>query len=521
MVTKSWTTIFLITVIILCLQANNATAFSSAPKDDPALPDHPALFDQVEEFRLDNGMLFLLLPRHDVPTFSGFIIVKVGNVDNPEGSTGLAHLFEHMAFKGTDYIGSLDVVKETAVRDSMVVVGNELSALVRIASAADSTRITQLRGEITRLQERENELIIPMEFARVLEKYTYNFNAYTSQDFTAYHSTLPTNNLEVWMLMESERLQNPVFREFYSELGVVKDERLMRSDDSPEGMAWEVLKSSAFSKHPYRYPTIGYEEDLDTLNPSQLTAFWRQYYAPANMVAALVGDFELAEAKPMIQEYFGDIPSGPVPSGPGVIEPEQEAMRRDSHFQGDERQLLMAFSGFAPNDPRVPAARMLGSILTRNKTSRLTRRLDIEEGVARSVYARAMGGYKRYRGLFTITVNLMNDATNKQVEDMVWQELDKLQTEPVSQEKLDEIRASYRKRFFYGLQRNNDIAETLAETQASAGDWRRVYQKYNDYDLVTVEDITKLAQELFARDKATVVYLEPEVADQDLEGVQP
>ncbi|MCK9995196.1 MAG: insulinase family protein [Candidatus Krumholzibacteria bacterium] len=517
--------IMALTGLLFCLQAAVVLASSSSP-DENAVPSpaHPTLFDQVEEFRLDNGMLFLLLPRHDVPMISGSIVVKVGNVDNPAGATGLAHMFEHMAFKGTDYIGTRDAVGEKAVGDSITVAGVELSDLLRDGAPADSVRIAELRSELGRLGKRESEFVIPMEFPRVYGGYTYDFNAYTSQDFTVYQATLPANNLEVWMLMESERLQNPVFREFYAELEVVKEERHQNTDDNPEGMARELLKSLAFGEHPYRYPTIGYMEDLETLNPGQIDDFWREYYVPGNMVAALIGDFDLDEAETMIKNYFGDIPSRPTPAGPGTPELEQKEQKRGTHRQGAERRLLMAFPGFAPNDPRRPAADLLSSMLSRGKTSRLDRRLDLEEGVARAIYTSSTGGYRRYPGLFTITVDLMADATNQMVEDLIWQELEKLQTEPIKQEKLDEIRASYRKGFIFQLQKNSDLVEILAMTQASQGDWRRAYRRFNDHDRVTVEEITSLAHELFVRDKASVVYLEPEVPElpiDETEGDRP
>ena len=507
---RSWWMIA-ITTLLLPVAAVAGSRAPDAPPDPP--PDHPRLFDQVESFRLDNGMLFLLLSRRDVPMISGTIVVKVGNVDNPPGATGLAHMFEHMAFKGTDRIGTRDAAAERAVLDSISVAGDELTRLLRGDAEADSLAVARLRGGIAALEERAAAHVIPMEFPRVYDGYTYDFNAYTNHDFTVYVATLPANNLEVWMLMESERLQNPVFREFYAELAVVKEERRQVLEDSPEAMARELLKSQAFSTHPYRYPVIGYMDDLETLSPAQSVSFWRDYYAPDNMVAALVGDFDIDEAKAMIEDYFGDLSTRPTKGGPTVVEPAQTGTRRGVHRQGEERRLLMAFPGFGPGDPRRYAADLLSSVLTRDKTSRLVRRLDLEEGVARNVSSSSTGGYQRYAGLFTITVDLLENADNAGVEALVWEELDRLQAEPVTQDKLDEIRASYRKGFVFQLQTNGDLASLLARTQASHGDWRRVYGRFEDYDRVTVAEVTALAGDLFRREKLSVVHLEPDVPD--------
>jgi len=501
----------LLPIYMIPLLAAASLASSPAPPDPVPPPlEHPALFDRVEEYRLDNGMLFLLLPRHDVPMIAGSIVVKVGNVDNPPGASGLAHMFEHMAFKGTDRIGTSDAVAEAAVNDTLLQVGDALTAELRKGAEADSSRVAALRAEVEGLEDRAGEYVVPMAWPQTYDRFTYDFNAYTNQDFTVYEDVLPSNNLEVWMLMESERLQHPVFREFYTELEVVKEERRKRTDDSPEGMARERLQALAFVEHPYHAPTIGYMADLEALAPSLLTDFWRLYYTPNNMVAALVGDFEPAAAKRLIADYFGDFPAQPAPPGIDILEPPQTAQRRDLHRQGEERRLLMAFPGFAPDDPRRAAAGLLASVLSRDKTSRLDRRLDFTEEVARSIWVSSSGGFRRYAGLFTITVDLMEGASNEQAEALVWEELDRLQTEPPSVAKLDEIRASYRKGFVFQLQKNAKLADMLATNQASHGDWRHVYDRFAAYERVTVDELTTLARDLFRRECATVVYLEPE-----------
>ncbi len=482
-----------------------------------AAPAPPDLFERVEEYRLDNGMLFLLLPRHDVPMVAGAIVVGVGNVDNPPGASGLAHMFEHMAFKGTDHIGTRDAAAEAAVADTLLGAGDALTAEL-CRAAPDSSRIAVLRDEVTALEKRATVHVVPMEWPQTYDRFTYDFNAWTSQDFTVYTALLPANHLEVWMLMESERLQHPVFREFYSELEVVKEERRQRTDDSPEGMARERLESLAFAVHPYSAPTIGHMADLEILAPSMLADFWCRYYVPNNMTAALVGDFDPAAAKRLIDEYFGDLPAGPVPPGIDVVEPPQTEQRRGLHRQGEERRLLMAFPGFAPDDPRRPSATLLASVLTRNRTSRLVRRLDLAEGAARRVRASSTGGFSRYAGLFTITVDLMEDVSNERAEALVWEELDRLQAEPPTSDKLDEIRASYRKGFVFDLQKNAELASMLATYQASRGEWRYVHERFAAWDRVTVEEVVALARELFRRERATVVYLEPQAADDAADG---
>ncbi len=478
----------------------------------PPLAEGPPLFARVEEFRLDNGMLWLLLPRQDVPSIAARILVKVGNVDNPPGDSGLAHMFEHMAFKGTDAMGAIDAAAEAAVLDTIGATGDKLRDAMK-AAAPDTALIETLQAKLAELESRAAAYAEPMALFQLYDRFAYDYNARTGQDFTVYEALVPANALEAWMLIESERLQHTVFREFYAELGVVKDERRMRRDDSPEGMAWELMQTLAYGDHPYHNPTIGWEEDLSALSPNLARAFYATYYVPGNMVAALVGDFDPVQARQLIVDYFGDLAPGPSPPGiPMQVEPPVR-QQRDVHRQGDERELLMAFPGLPADSPQLPAAQMLAELLARDRTSRLTRRLDIEAGIARDVSAYPDAGFKRAPGLFVIGVEIMPDRSNEEAEALIWEELQRLQEQPVAPAKLLEISSAERKIFVSGLQRNAFLADRLIRMQAGCGDWREIYRRVAAYAAVTPEAVRSLAQSLFVPERATIVYLEPESAE--------
>jgi len=470
----------------------------------------PEVFDKVVEYRLDNGMLFLLLPRSGTPSVSGRILFRVGNVDNPRGQSGLAHMFEHMAFKGTDRIGTTDFEAEMAVQDSVDLVGSERAQEISKRQRADAERIASLTADLDRLMEKQSAYIVPMEFPQLYDKYTLDFNAFTTEDFTIYYTDLPANDLEVWMLMESERIQHPVFREFYPELEVVKEERRSSVDDNPYRKARELQQSLAFTAHPYRSPTIGYMSDLETLTEEEAEAFYATYYVPNNAIAALVGDFDLAQAEQWIQDYFGDIPAGPPPPEIGTVDPPQQGMRRAIHRQGTDPGLYVSFPGFPPGTREARIAELLASVLSRDETSRLDRRLSSQEKAVRSIWVSANGGFERYPGCFLIGARPLEGFSNEQVEAMIWEELNRVVSEPVPQWKLDEIRASYRKRYYYTLETNHSLAEELVEEQAAGGDWRQSFEKYEEYETITVDEVAEMARTLFTEDKATVVYLEPE-----------
>ncbi len=498
----------------ICLTGALVLCTVAARADAPPAPateyQAPAVFERVEELRLDNGMLFLLLPRHDVPTISGRIRVRAGNVDCPKGASGVAHMFEHMAFKGTDRIGAIDAALERLVEDSIKVVGWALAEEMVRQDRADTARVHQLREELNRLNERQAEVTEPDAFVRLYDRLSYYFNAWTSRDFTEYETDVPSNALEVWMLMESERLQHPSFRGFYPERDVVREEEKEGLDD-PYSVAWDLLFATAYLAHPYRLPIIGYGSDIATLTQQAAEAFYETYYVPGNMVATLVGDFDPDEARRLAQAYFGDIPARPVPPEIRTVEPPQTGMRRAVLRQGTESELFLAFHGYAPTDRRSLVLSLLADVLSRDITSRLDQRLDIQEHAARQVWASASLG-NRYPGLLVLHAAPLEGFTNEQIEQMIWEELERVVTEPVSHERLEEIKASRRKRFYRSLATNAQLAETLTEAQMVYGHWRSYLDARLEIDTITVEEITAMARDLFQRDKATVIQVEPSEA---------
>jgi predicted Zn-dependent peptidase len=478
----------------------------------------PKIFDSVEEYRLDNGMLFLLLPRHEIPAISGRILFRVGTVDSPAGQSGIAHVFEHMAFKGTDRIGTREAAAEQVVQDSVARVGSLLAHEIGLRERGDTSEVGRLRGELERLTEKQMGLTVPGEYYKVYDRYSFNWNAWTSIDFTAYEADVPGNDLEVWMLMESERLKHPSLREFYRELDVIREERRQALEDNPQGMAWEQLCALSFLSHPYRLPVIGYMSDLETLTQEDAERFRAAYYVPGNGVAALVGDFDPVVAKTMIQSYFGDFKPGPLPSEVTTLEAEQKGMRRGVWRQGTERGLYIGFHTFAPSDRRSVMAGLLARILTQDNTSRLQHRLVVEEKMVRRVSADPSAGYARYPGLFVIEAQPLEQFTNEEIEVKIWEELDRLVREPVTEAKLREIKSSMRKESYRSLRTNESLANDLTRNQAIHGDWRHCYQYLDLVQAVTAEELTSLSRDLFRKDKTTVIFLEPEESTREHEG---
>ncbi len=501
---------------------SKATDHPEGARNEPAVAGRPRIFDSVEVLRLDNGMLFVLLPRPDMPTVSGRIWFRVGNVDCPAGESGLAHMLEHMAFKGTDRIGTRHYPEELAVQRGVDSVGTLLAHEVMRRDRADTSLVSRLRADLQKRLDAQEDLLVPNEFPQVYDGYTYDFNAWTSEDFTAYTADLPANNLEVWMLMESERIKHPVFREFYTEREVVKEERRERDDDDPGSMAEELLFDLAFTAHPYRTPVAGYMSEIEVLTQGEMEKFRGTYYVPGNAVAALVGGFDPVVAKRMIRDYFGNIPAGPTPPQISTVEPPHHGLRRGIHRQGTERHLFMAFPGVSPMGRGAVVAELLADVLGRDETSRLQRRLINADKSVRDVTVSWNEDLERYPGLFTIDATPLPGFTNEQVEKAVWDELDRVVREPVTPGKLREIQAARRKEYYRSLATNASVADALARNQAVFGDWQHTYTILDVMDSVTADEITSLARDLFQQDQATVVDLEPApAAGADSTGAAP
>ena len=261
----------------------------------------------VQEANLSNGMRLLLVERHDEPTVAGGWVAHVGSSNERPGMTGIAHLFEHMMFKGTPTIGTKDYEKDLEiiaaqeqVRDEMRQEEKKLRAELRRGEIDDllkpenkTPRYRELEKEFNKLIAEQREILVKNEFDRI---YTgqggSGMNAFTSEDMTAYFINVPANKLELWMWMESERILHPVFREFYAERDVVFEERRMRTESTPLGKFAEQFNAMFWQSSPYTWPVVGWPSDIPAISKAQADDFYATYYSPQNITLILVGDFK-------------------------------------------------------------------------------------------------------------------------------------------------------------------------------------------------------------------------------------
>jgi len=472
---------------------------------------------RVTDHVLKNGMRFLLVERHQSPTFSAVIAFKAGGVDEKTGETGIAHMFEHMAFKGTRVIGTRSYRREKALLDRADAVAEELSRLTAAGKTDDDPAVQDLRRRLQEIQQEAAKWVIPNEFDRILSvNGADDLNAWTAKDMTAYVVSLPSNRLELWALLESQRMATPVLREFYAERDVIAEERLQSVENSPFGKLYEALCATAFMVHPYRVPTIGWASDIRSLTRPQAERFRRTYYTPGNAVCAIVGDIRPQEAIPILEKYFGAVPAGPPPPPIPASEPPQAGERRVNVEHQAQPHVLIAF-----HKPTIPSDDdfvfdVLDAVLTEGRTSRLYTSLVKELKIATDVSSWTSEPGARYPNLFVISAEPMHPHTTQELEAAIYKELDRLKTELVPEDELAKVKNMLDAQFVRGLEGNMQLAEQLAYYQITAGDWRYMLRWRDRMRKVTAEDIQRVARRyLVARNRtvATLVPAQPE-ADQ-------
>ena len=454
----------------------------------PALAQ--ALEGKVNRITLDNGMRFLVVRRGTAPVFAANLRFRVGSVDDPGGRSGLAHLFEHLAFKGTSTIGTRDAKQEAEILDAM-----------------DRAAAEQKSQELESLSKRLQELTVKDEFSQILTgNGAAGLNASTSTDLTSYVVALPSNRLELWCLLEAARLKDPVLREFYSERDVVMEERRLRIDNQPQGKLYEQLLLSAFQAHSYRVPTVGWMSDLEHLTRPQAMEFRRAFYAPNNAVGTLVGDIDPAVAERLVRRYFGDIPAGKPPQGPVTDETPQTGERRVAVEFDAEPELLVAFHKAVWPSPDDAVFQAIDSLLTSGRTSRLFRRLVLESQVASDVYSEQVPG-DRYPNLFVVGAVPRAPHTPSEIEAGILQELKRLSDEPVPERELQKVKNQIRASFLYPLRSNQGLAAQLSYFEIITGDWKNLSVNAAAIQATTSAQVQDAARRTFVPSNRTVAVL--------------
>lgn len=462
-------------------------------------------FEQkVTEFTLDNGMTFLVVERPVAPVVSMVSFVDVGGVDEPIGNTGIAHIFEHMAFKGTTEIGTTNWEKEEPLlKETDQVYQEWLEEKHR--PEPDSAKMDELWERFEELQEEADEYVENNEFSQIIERNGGNgLNAGTGADQTFYYYSLPENRLELWFSLESERFKDPVFREFYKEKEVVREERKMRIESQPFGRLLEEFAAVAYTGHPYGRPVVGWNSDITATTMADAEKFFDKYYVPNNITMAIAGDVDPDEIREMAETYFGDMEKGPEPPSVHTEEPEQRGERRFT-IEGETQPLfIMGYHTVDQDHPDAPALQLLGNVLSGGRTSTLYKRMVNDEQTALEVAA--LNGYPgtKYESMFITYAAPNQDVEVDTLETTILEEIEKVKEGDIDEQALDRARTNARADLIRNLDSNSGIAQALAGSEAQRGDWRKVFTDLDELENITEEDLQRVAKQYLTKQNRTV-----------------
>jgi predicted Zn-dependent peptidase len=459
--------------------------------------------------KLDNGLTVLICERPEAPVFSFFTLVDAGSVQDPMDATGLAHMFEHMAFKGTDKIGTKDFAAEKAALEKVEQTYAAFNFERHKRVGRDDAKVLQLQQQWQAAVKDADQYVIPNQFGQIVESNGgEGLNAETNSDDTSYHYSFPENRFELWAYLESERFIHPVMREFYKERNVVIEERRMRTDSQPIGRLVEQFIAAAFSAHPYHRPTIGYISDLNSFSASDAQKFFDTYYVPSNMVVAVAGDIKAAEVMPVVEKYFGRIPTHEKPPEWTTTDPPQNSERTVVLHDASQPVYLEGYHrpDYIDKDDAVYDA--IADLMSEGRTSRLYRTLVRDKKIASE--AAGFTGFPgtKYPHLFAFFAFPLPGHTPKEIADSIHSEIERLKTQDISDEELKMIKTRAKANLIRGLAENEGLAEQLAYAESRYGDWREVFRQVDRIDKVSKADIRRVAAKTFVPTNRTVGIIE-------------
>ncbi|MDQ2944536.1 MAG: insulinase family protein [Acidobacteriota bacterium] len=468
---------------------------------------------RVTEFTLGNGMHFMILERHEAPVVSFHSYVNAGSVDDPSGETGIAHMFEHMAFKGTETIGTKNWPAEKKAMDEVERIYDLVDSEKNKGLRADQKKLQALQEQLKAAMDKAAEYVEENEYPRIIEENGgVGMNAGTSEDSTNYFYNFPRNRLELWFLLESQRFYEPVFREFYKERDVVREERRMRIESSPQGKLVEALLDTAFAAHPYRNSPAGWASDIENLRVPEAVRFYKKYYVPANITIAIAGDVNPAECKRLADKYFSIIPSGPVPGGPVTVEPPQQGEKRVQVESPAQPFMVIAFKRPNQNDKDDPVFDVLGDVLAGGRTGMLYKELVRDKKIALGAFAQPTFPGGKYPDLFIFFLVPNSGHSSEENEKACYEIIERLKTQKVDEATLQRIRTKIRAGLIHKLDSNSGMAEEMTSYYVNYGDWRKLFTGIQEIDKVTAEDVQRVARQYLVPQTRTVVYTVPPVA---------
>jgi predicted Zn-dependent peptidase len=463
----------------------------------------------VQKKILKNGLTVLVLEKPGVPVVSFSYMVPVGAQDAPKGKTGLSHMLEHMMFKGTETLGTTSYAKEKPILEAQDKVALAINA-ENDKLIPSQEKLKNLDEKMKKLQDEQRSVAVVNELWNLYAKNGgLSLNAYTSQDVTNYHITLPANKVLLYATIEEGRLKHPVFREFYSERDVVAQERRW-NETMPDRVMWEALCGAAFTASPYKEPVLGWMTDIKKLIRTDAENFYRQAYRPDRAVLAVVGGVKASEVFSIFEKTIGTVPNPPVaPLKPDWSkEPPQTGEKTVKVRFDADPMVMMAWHKPAFPDKDAVTMEILSDILTGGNTSRLNKRLVFDKKMATSVSCMSDFPGDRIPNLFILQFNPSPKMDPAQVMEVINQEIENIRKNGVTNEELDRARRGIKSSTLWQTTSTMGMAEDLAWYQAVYGDWSYFTRYLDMASSVTSKDIQDAVGKYLVPDNRTIATLE-------------
>jgi predicted Zn-dependent peptidase len=478
----------------LCLQAQTFEAMKS----------------QVRVQTLKNGMKFIVLERHEAPVVSFHVYADAGSANESYGITGISHILEHMAFKGTKIVGTKDFQAEAKILDEMDALYDEIKR-EKAKVNPDAERLKEMEGKFNALEKKAKEYVVTDEFVDMMTKEgDRGVNAYTSNDATQYIDSLPSNKLEFWMAMTSDRFLNPVFREFFKERDVVMEERRLGLETSPIMRMVEDFVATAFKAHPYHHDVIGHMSDLRNITRKDVEEYFKRFYGPSDLTVAIVGDVKAEDVFNLAELYFARIPSGPKPEPVRTEEPEQWGERRAEVEAMSQPMIIVGYHRPDYRHKDSAALDALANIVGEGRSSRLYQVLVKEKKVAVEVIG--FNGFpgEKFPTLIAFFAVPAAGRTSAECLGLIDEEIEKVKKESVTPEELTKFKRSGVKNILDQMKSNSNMAALLTGADVVLGDWRQAFDQVEKIKAITAEDVKKVANTYLIKKHRTIGEIIPE-----------
>jgi len=471
-----------------------------------AAQDLKDLEKRVTDFTLSNGLRFVLLERHEAPVISFHTYINAGSVNDPAGQTGLARLMERAMLKGSESIGTRNWPDEKKALDAMDEAYDRMEAERNKGPRTNESQFETLRTQWRLAADAASRLGQPGEYQKILEENgATGLKSTSTWDALQLSYTLPSNRIELWFAMESQRLMHPVLREFYKEReNLIEEHR--KNQGNLQVRVFDALLGTAFMAHPYGRPMSGWASDTPELKRTEARAFLEKYAVPGNITMAMVGDVSPDEAKRLAEKYFGPMPSKPLPPQIHTLEPLQQGAR--TVVLEVPVQPVAAIGYKRPNyfDKDDTALDVLQTLLVSGNRGMAYRELVQEKRVAQMVQAGATFPDGRYPNLFLFFVAPTQGHTVEENLKVLEELLSRIKTKQAGLDALSQAKAQVRALSYQRLSQGPSLAEMLAVYTVSYGDWKKLFTLIEDVDKVAADDVVRVTQRYFNPANRTVVY---------------